>query len=171
VDEYLNSSYEHDMEYVDGILVERGMPTLPHSLLQKLLLLWFTQYEEEFEFEAIQEARTQIIERARYRIPDIMLCPRPLPAGRICDVVPWAVIEVLSPDDTISRTRARLLDYSRIGVSQLLLMDPEEYVTHRFEAGSLLQCEFRTIPTPRGDVPFDSAELFRQLRRKRESRS
>src|SRR5438105_3551590 len=28
VDEYLNSSYHPDVEYVDGVLVERGMPTI-----------------------------------------------------------------------------------------------------------------------------------------------
>lgn len=28
VDEYLNTSYERDMEYVEGTLVERRMPTL-----------------------------------------------------------------------------------------------------------------------------------------------
>ena len=72
----------------------------------------------------MQEVRTQITERARYRIPDVMLCPRPIPTGRICDVVPWAVIEVLSPEDTLAETRDRFEDYRQIGVHSLVLMDP-----------------------------------------------
>ena len=82
VDEYLNTSYEHDMEYVDGILVERGMPTIAHNLLERILLFWFARFEQDMRFRALHEVRTQIIERARYRIPDIMLCPKPLPTGK-----------------------------------------------------------------------------------------
>jgi hypothetical protein len=33
VDVYLNSSYSPDMEYVDGLLAERSMPTYCHALL------------------------------------------------------------------------------------------------------------------------------------------
>jgi hypothetical protein len=46
VDEYLNSTYEHDMEYVDGVLVERSLPTISHSLLQAILIAHFRQLEK-----------------------------------------------------------------------------------------------------------------------------
>jgi Uma2 family endonuclease len=167
VDEYLNTSYEHDMEYVDGVLVERGMPTIAHSLLQRLLLLWFTRFDEQMQFLTLQEVRTEIIKRARYRIPDTMLCPLPLPQGKVCDVVPWAVIEILSPDDRLVSTRDRFEDYSRIGVSTLVLMDPERYIAYRFENGSLIQTKFETLALPDGSsAPFDSEQLFEQLRQK-----
>ena len=39
VEEYLNTSYEHDMEFVDGVLIERGMPTQAHSILQSLIVV------------------------------------------------------------------------------------------------------------------------------------
>ena len=95
-----------------------------------------------------------------------MLCPLPLPQGKICDAVPWAVIEVLSPDDTLARTRDRFADYAQMGVGQLILMDPEEYTAYRFQAGSPLQTVTTHIPLPTGSVPFDSEELFGQLRAK-----
>jgi Uma2 family endonuclease len=165
VDEYLNTSYEYDMEYVDGVLVERGMPTLAHSLLQRLLMSWFARFDEEMGFMALQEVRTQIVERARYRIPDTMLCPLPLPGGKVCDIVPLAVIEVLSPDDTLSSTRDRFEDYSRIGVHALVLMDPERLIAWRFEEGSLIVTRFEDLELPDAKkVPFDSDELFRQVR-------
>lgn len=173
VDEYLSTSYDRDREFVDGLLVERGMPTIAHSLLQKALLLWFSRFEEQIHFEALPEVRTQITEGARYRILDVMLCPRPLPKGRICDVVPWCVIEIVSPDDTLNETRARFLDYSAIGVQYLVLLDPEEYVSYRWERGSLMQVRLQGIEVNRNiagpvTIPFDSDTLFEQLKAKRE---
>jgi hypothetical protein len=34
VDQYLNSSYHPDREFVDGTLEERGTPTITHGLLR-----------------------------------------------------------------------------------------------------------------------------------------
>src|SRR5271157_116230 len=50
VDEYLNSSYRPDMEYVDGVLVERGMPTIAHSLLQMILIQHFGRHHWALAF-------------------------------------------------------------------------------------------------------------------------
>jgi len=164
VDEYLNTSYEPDVEYVNGVLVEKGMPTIAHSYLERLLLFWFAQFETPLRFVALHEIRTQIIERARYRLPDFMLVPKPLPRGRIVNIVPWVVVEIVSPDDTINKTPDRFFDYNSIGVQTLLQMDPEEYVVHRFENGSMIQIRLESILLPTGTVPFDSEELFRRLR-------
>ena len=97
-----------------------------------------------------------------------MLCPLPLPKGKVCDIVPRAVIEVQSPDDTLGETRDRFEDYSRIGVPSLVLMDPERHIAYRFEEGSLIQTRFETLSLPSGlKAPFDSEQLFEQLRRNR----
>jgi Uma2 family endonuclease len=169
VEEYLNSSYEHDVDFVDGILEERGMPTLAHSLLQGLLYAWFLQCSKNYRFKALLELRTQIVKGARYRIPDLLLCPLPLPAGRICDVVPLAVFEILSPDDTLARTRVRFRDYAAIGVPHLILLDPEECVAFRYDNGSLIQTAFESLELPgnAGPLPFPSEQLFAQLRAER----
>jgi Uma2 family endonuclease len=168
VDEYLNSTYEHDMEYVDGVLVERSLPTISDSLLQAILIGHFRQLEKEYGYKALPELRTQIIERARYRIPDVMLCPKPLPEGDICIVVPWAVIEILSPRDTVAATRDRFRDYANIGVQHLVLMDPEEFIAYRVENGSLIENKFHSLSLPDGrTVPFDSGSLFAQLESER----
>jgi hypothetical protein len=50
VNEYLNSSYSPDMEYVDGVLVERGEPTLAHGLLQVILCANFRMFLKQFRF-------------------------------------------------------------------------------------------------------------------------
>jgi Uma2 family endonuclease len=163
VDEYLNTSYHPDVEYVDGVLVEKGMPTVAHNLLEQVLLFWFAPFAQQFRFKAMHEIRTVIIERSRYRLPDVLIIPKPL-RNRICDVVPWVVIEIVSPDDTIKKTRARFLDYSNLGVKHVLQLDPEEYVAHRFDHGSLIETRFESLELPTGTVPFNSEELFRRLR-------
>jgi len=162
VDEYLNTSYRPDMEYVDGVLMERGVATVSHGLLQHILGVYLEPYSEQFQFEPLPEVRTQIIERARYRIPDLMLCPLPVPAG-IMKSVPWAVIEILSPEDRFSDLIARFQDYKKIGVRHMVLLDPEVLVAYRFENGALAQTQFTSLELPTGGLPFDSEELFQRL--------
>jgi Uma2 family endonuclease len=163
VDEYLNSSYRPDREYVDGVLVERGMPTIAHSLLQMILIQYFGRHQAGLGFMPLPEVRTQIIERARYRIADVLLCPVPLPTGRVVTSVPSAVIEILSPDDKLPEQLERFRDYKRLGVRHVVLMDPENLIAFRFEEGSLLQTRFMSLDLPSGAVPFDTEVLFHEL--------
>lgn len=166
-DEYLNSSYHPDMEYVDGALVERGVPTIAHGLLQAILTEYFRRYRQRFRFALLTETRTQIVERSRYRIPDIMVCPLPLPPGEIVNSVPWAVIEILSPDDKISEQLARFRDYEQIGVRHMVLLDPEEYRAYRFENSALIEGQLTSLDLPAGGLPFDTEAIFRQLAEER----
>src|ERR1051326_2215487 len=155
VDEYLNSSYHPDVEYVDGVLVERGVSTIAHSLLQLILIRYFEPYERALRFLPLPDVRTQIIERARYRVPDVLLCATPLPTGKVVTSVPWAVIEILSPDDRLPRQLERFRDYKKIGVLHMILLDPEDLSAFRFDEGSLLQTQFTSLELPTGSVPFD----------------
>jgi len=77
--------------------------------------------------------------------------------------VPWAVVEILSPDDRMPEQLQRFRDYKQIGVRHVVLMDPEQLVAFRFEDGSLLQESFASLDLPSGSVPFDTQALFRQL--------
>jgi Uma2 family endonuclease len=124
VDEYLSTSYEPDVEFVDGVLVEEGMPTAFHQLLSAILLRCFFHYEKNFRIKALADVRTQIIERARYRLPDVMVYTTPAPFTRIMTRVPDIVIEILSPDDRQTEILARFGDYEDLGVAHLIHMIP-----------------------------------------------
>jgi Uma2 family endonuclease len=139
------------------------MPTVAHSLLQMMLIQYFAQYQRAFHFLPLPEVRTQIVERARYRIPDLMLCPTPLPASKVVTSVPWMVVEILSPDDRLPEQLQRFRDYKQIGVRHVVLLDPEQLTAFRFEDGSLLQERFTALDLPSGSVPFDTQALFGQL--------
>jgi Uma2 family endonuclease len=164
VDEYLNAGYHPDREFVEGVLVERDVPTIAHGLLQILLAVYLDAYRKQFRYAALPDVRTQIVEGARYRIPDLMLCPVPLPPGKIVNTIPWVVIEILSPDDRLSAQLARFRDYKLIGVRHMVLLNPEEFIAYRFdESGSLLETRFTSLALPSGDLPFDTEDVFRQL--------
>jgi Uma2 family endonuclease len=165
VDEYLSTSYRPDVEYVDGYLVERSMPTYLHSALQAILIAYLRQFEKDFKFKALPELRTQIAERARYRIPDVLLCATPTRIQNIMDETPLAVIEILSPGDTVRETLQRFRDYAGVGVPHVIQMDPETQVAHRFQDGSLIQTRFESLQVQNRIIPFDSEYLFAELRR------
>jgi Uma2 family endonuclease len=163
VDEYLNSSYRPDLEFVDGVLIERAMPTDPHSLLQVIVAAWFYMLRKKFGFAVMTERRTEIVPRARYRIPDVMLCAAPVSRNKALRIVPWAVIEITSPDDRWSEQLDRLGEFQQIGVRHIILLDPEKCIAFRFDDGSLLQTKFTSLDLPTGSVPFDTEALFREL--------
>lgn len=165
IDEYLNTSYEHDMEFVDGVLVERGMPTPAHATLQTILSEHLRQYRKQYSFGVLSECRVELVKRSRYRIPDILLASLPIPRGKVLDTVPLAVVEIWSPDDRLSQQMARFREYWTRGVRQIVVLDPEEYAALRYEDGALIEGPIAELVLPDGScVPFSSAELFNELR-------
>ena len=108
-----------------------------YSILQMILIQYFARFQENMQFRALPEARTQIIEGARYRIPDILLCPKPLPHGKVVNIRPLAIIEILSPDDRMGQTFERFRDYARIGTGNIVQMDPEKCVAQTGSASYL----------------------------------
>jgi len=166
-DKCLNSSYRPEVEYVDGMLVERGLPTIAHGLLQTILIEHFGTRRKELRLAVLPDVRTQIVKRARYRIPDLMLRPVPIPSGKIVGTVPWVVIETLSPEDRFPELLARFRDYNQIGVAHILLLDPGELIAYRFVDGSLTVRRFTSIALPTGSLPFDTEAIFRKLAEER----
>jgi hypothetical protein len=73
----------------------------------------------------------------------------------------------------MGETWARFRDYAGLGAPLIIQMDPENYVAHRFESGSLLETHFRELSVKHSgierfqrqiSIPFDSDALFDQLR-------
>jgi Uma2 family endonuclease len=54
-DEYLNSGYHPDREYVEGVLVERDVPSIAHGLLQLILGIYLDAYRKQFRFAVLPE--------------------------------------------------------------------------------------------------------------------
>ena len=72
VEDYLNTSYSPDMEYRDGVLVERNVGEKEHARLQALLTIYFGNHEEEWNVVVYTELRVRVREKW-YPIPDVCI--------------------------------------------------------------------------------------------------
>ena len=75
VEEYLDSSFEPDMEYIDGQLEERNVGEIEHSEVIAAILGWFIQHAKEWNIRVLPDVRTQV-SPTRFRVPDIVLSVR-----------------------------------------------------------------------------------------------
>lgn len=123
VEEYLRSSYEPDCDYVDGYLEERNVGDWEHSKLQKKILLYLEKHYGQQPFEVMQELRIRVSE-TRFRIPDLCVFPSD-PKQRVPSTPPFLCIEILSPEDRMSRLEVRINDFLAMGVAYVWVIDPE----------------------------------------------
>jgi hypothetical protein len=98
VEEYLQSSYSPDAEYIDGQIVEREstMGENEHSAWQEAICAWFRAQAVSAGIRVRPELRVQV-DAYGFLIPDVTLLDRNLPAEPIATHPPVAVIDVLSP--------------------------------------------------------------------------
>ena len=98
VEEYLNTSYDPDCDYVDGRVVERNLGELDHSDLQGEIVFYFRARRKQWRLHAFPEQRVQV-SATRFRIPDICVTVGPKPTEQIFRTPPFLAIEILSKKD------------------------------------------------------------------------
>lgn len=123
VSEYLHTSYHPDCDYVDGVIEERNLGELDHAELQGALLLYLNQFKQAWGIRALPEIRVQT-SPTRFRIADIAIVSVTAPREQIIQTPPVVIIEILSPEDRVSRYAVRLEDYRRMGVKSIWVIDP-----------------------------------------------
>src|SRR3954463_5777477 len=98
VDEYLSTSYDPEVEYVDGVLVERSGGDWLHSLIQSNLIFHFRRkYPKAY---TVPELRSQT-RTTRYRLPDVCVLLEAPKTKFLWDAA-FLAIEILSEDDRMS---------------------------------------------------------------------
>jgi len=120
---YLKSSFEPDAEYVDGVIEERPMGEWSHADWQAAIVEYFRSRRIEWKIRAAAELRVQVAKN-RFRVPDVTILDRNLPTEQIITHAPIAVIEILSPEDSLNRMMTKLADYERMGIKTILVLDP-----------------------------------------------
>jgi Uma2 family endonuclease len=121
--EYLQSTYHPDREYVDGELQERNAGKTDHARVQALLAMWFGAHEDQWQIVVTTEQRVRVA-AGRVRIPDVTLVRPGALNEDVLSTPPLCVIEILSPDDTYSRTWEKAKDYRKMGIENIWLIDP-----------------------------------------------
>jgi Uma2 family endonuclease len=123
VEEYLRTSYRPDCDYLDGEVVERNLGEFEHSSAQREILLFLAARYPHLRKRLLPEQRVQV-RLNRYRVPDVcILAAGPL-GQNIVTTAPDLCIEILSPEDTLSKTVDRLKDYFAMGVPTCWIVDP-----------------------------------------------
>ncbi len=121
--EYLEHSFRPDCDYIDGELQERNLGERDHSDLQSQLLELLRTSENKRYLHANSELRVQV-KANRFRVPDVCVMRRDAPREQIVRTPPILCIEVLSPDDTVKKTRERVRDFLEMGVREVWILDP-----------------------------------------------
>ena len=121
--EYLGHSFRPDCDYIDGELQERNFGELDHSDLQTRLIELLLRAGNKTHIRANTELRVQV-KHTRFRVPDVCILRRDAPREQIVRTPPILCIEVLSPDDTVKKTRERVRDFLEMGVPEVWIFDP-----------------------------------------------
>lgn len=123
VEEYLSTVYEPDCDYVDGVLEERNVGEIDHGFVQGRFAHISWRLNRDTGLVPMTEVGLRLRERT-YRIPDVMVTPGK-PTGRVVTTPPVLCIEVLSPEDRMSRVNVRIKEFLDFGVPVVWLIDPE----------------------------------------------
>jgi len=156
IQEYLSTVYRPDCDFVDGGIQERNVGEIDHSRLQLAIGAFFYNRRKEWGISAFTEQRVQV-SRSRFRVPDVCVTIGE-PDGQILRVPPFICIEILSPDDRVSRTNERMVDYLNFGVPYVWLLDPQTRKAWRCTPGAMTEVPELCTENPTMVVPI--ADLF-----------
>ena len=138
VEEYLETSYEPECEYVDGELIPKAMGTNDHSELQSLLAYLLFRYRKARLCTVATEQSLRVRERV-VLIPDVCLLKYGHGERGVVTQPPLLCIEILSPSDRFSYTLKKCDEYLRWGVPVCWIFDPEEEKAWFYDATGLHQ--------------------------------
>lgn len=157
VEEYLNTSYDPDVEYVDGALVERNVGDWLHSLTQRNLIVALTvKYPHIY---AVPEFRSQTTD-TRYRLPDVCVLLTAPTTSYLSDAA-FLAIEILSKDDGMPEMLEKLEEYELKGVPNIWLIDPRRRKMYVYADGALRDVRGDAIFTGDRTIELHRGEVFK----------
>ena len=157
ISEYLSTSYDPDCDYVDGVIEERNLGENDHADLQGVTFAFLHNRRKEWGIYVVPEQRVQV-SPTRFRVPDICVVAGPRPKEQIFRTPPFMCIEIVSPEDRLSRMSERLNDYLKFGVPYVFLLDPATRRGFRWTAEGMHEVHELRTDEPAIVVPL--ADLF-----------
>jgi len=164
VERYLSTVFEHDCEYVDGIIEERDLGEFEHSFLQGILATLFNIHRAEWGVICLPEQCVQT-QPDHFRVPDLTILRAGSPRERILTRSPLLVIEIQSPEDTLRRTAAKAAEYLAFGIEQVWIVDPTARVGYRGTPSGLELARTGELTIPETPIRIVLADLFAELDR------
>ncbi|MBZ5726026.1 MAG: Uma2 family endonuclease [Acidobacteriia bacterium] len=157
VEEYLSTSYRPDCDYVDGVVEERNFGERNHAELQMAVSAWLHNRRKELGIHVFPEQRVRV-SRTRYRVPDVCVVAGGEPTEQVFTTPPFICIEILSPEDRMSRMQVRVDDYVAFGVPYVWILDPWSRKVWRCTAGGMF--EVKELRTENPEIVVPVRDLF-----------
>jgi Uma2 family endonuclease len=156
LDEYLQNIDNTRCEYVDGILIDKPVPTWMHAALQAwisvLIMRGWPQYI------AGGEVHSRLRE-TEFRLPDVAVQLRDIAQKEgYAKQPPLLCVEILSPEDRLGATFAKCERYHDWGVPTSWIVDPVKRRAWSYErAGEPIPA---TETLDAGDIHLLLADVF-----------
>jgi len=155
VEEYLNTSYDPDVEYVDGALVERNVGDWLHSLTQRNLILALSRKYPHIY--AVPELRSQT-SGSRFRLPDVCVTTAAPTTDYLLDAA-FLAVEILSKRDSMTNMLEKLEEYAQKGVPNIWVIDPRLQKMFVYRTGALQEVQ-DVIATDDPRLELTRQEIF-----------
>ena len=158
VDEYLEMAFEGtDAEYVDGEIVERGMPEVRHSKVQARLIQLFTPFCRQASLHLLPELRLRV-SATRVRVADFVVVQGDEPSEQVPTTPPLVVAEIVSRHDSHTEISRKLEEYRDWGVAHVWLIDPWVQRLYVFKDGDFSTVQKFRLPDL--GIELSSEEIF-----------
>jgi len=159
VDEYLNTTYRPDCDYVDGQVLERNLGERDHSRPQMRLIMFFGAREKEWRIIVMPEQRVQVNPH-RFRIPDVCVLSPDAPNEQIVTTPPLICIEILSKDDSFASIVDRLDDYVSMGVANIWVIDPHKRRAYTYGADGTIEAISGELSVANSGISVPLTSIF-----------
>ncbi|HEY0307358.1 MAG TPA: Uma2 family endonuclease [Acidobacteriaceae bacterium] len=162
VEEYLRTAYSPDCELVNGYVEERNLGEYEHSRVQHMLDRIFGNHEAEWQIKTAPECRLQV-SATNFRVPDVMVLRAGQKVERIVKQPPLICMEVLSPEDGMSRMQQKVRDYLQFGVEHIWFFDPEMRLAYRCDENGFHKVQEEALTVPGTAIRVVLADVFAVL--------
>ncbi len=141
LEEYFSNPAYERCEYIDGEVVELNVGNKPHSKIQVKCIRRLDEYFDRRPggyVAAELRCRLLVAGRARIYLPDVavVLGDEDTSEIRYLNRAPDLVVEVRSPDDSLSALHRKVADYFANGARLVWVVLPEERAVLVFTPGA-----------------------------------
>lgn len=161
VEEYLRTVYRPDCDYVDGEVIERSAGEFDHASIQSILTRRLWELARTLRLRVLPEMGIRV-SAARFRIPDICVMLKSQAPEPVLTRPPFVCIEVISPDDRMSRVTGRVKEFLAFGVNYVWIVDPESRTAYSYTKDEGREVRDR-LTTANPDISISLPELFAEL--------
>lgn len=133
-------------ELVEGRIVKLSPTKMPHGLLESRIIYLLQRYLEDHDLGVVMGGEVGVYtgrDPDTVRGADVLFISHERLAqvtpGGFMDVAPELIVEVMSPSDRWSEVRKKIKEYFDIGVTAVLIVEPEEQTIALYRSPTAIQ--------------------------------